>query len=406
VLETAVVGGAALIAGNTTYCQHPPQAYFNVTRNAINLQACITLTPGTDAGNNFKDSSGNVWLPAGQQPGHGLFDDGSGSGLQPYKFRDWSFASTPDTTCVDIFGKPYFKVYGGDVRVGDRIASLDCTNATASTAGYIKGWNRASDGTYAGAGVQYAAIAMNTNEGFASGQNAVNANPSFGGLPSPARAMSFANTSGTIYGGDFDASQNCTQYVPTGTAPLVGDRSIGPLPVGGQTTVYVVGNVYIDGDIKYTSLGATPKTLTQYRLVVEGNIYIDHAVHQLDGTYVAVPNPSTGVGGTIVTCAIGHVVPSNTLSGCEDQLVVNGALVGTRVRLLRDCGSLKYSPDPAVTRETTLFSGASGNQELCSAGVNHAAEIFNYSPELWLASLKSVGGSGGDDSIRTLPPIL
>jgi hypothetical protein len=397
-----------VVSGNGDYCQHPPKAMYNIASGVINSQACISLRGFSATANNFTASNGTSWLPATVQPGHGTFDykggvNGGPTGVQRFIYRNWTIGEDTASVCVDVYGKPYFKVYGSDVRVGDAIDDTICSpTSSPNTAASISAWNAGTAGGFRGAGTQYAVMALGSINGFASGQNNPNGNPAFGS-PTAGKLMTFANSGGE-YGEGFEASLNCTAYVPAGTTVETGDQTIGTLSVAGgtQKVRHIQGDVYIDGDVTYSSLGGSVNNLTSYRVVVEGNIYIDNDVHRLDGTYVAVPD-SGGNGGTIVTCTIGHSVPSTTLSGCEDQLVVNGALVAQKVRLLRDCGSLRYS----TVGEGYIFTGASGNLEQCSGGTNHAAEVFNYTPDIWLTSLKDVPGKDqGDDTIKTLPPIL
>jgi hypothetical protein len=196
----------------------------------------------------------------------------------------------------------------------------------------------------------------------------------------------------------------CASVAPT-AAIEASQGTLSATPLSDATPErYLDGDVFIDDNVAYSSLGTSVDDLTNYRLFVKGNIYIKGSVHQLDGMYVALG--ADGKGGNIYTCASGIGAPATlTLVGnCEDQLVVNGSFVAKRVFLLRDCGSLKYADN---TTERTVYSGAAGEKEQCSTVANtpHASEIFNFSPDMWL-SAKDTKTFSGYDAISRMPPIL
>jgi hypothetical protein len=58
----------------------------------------------------------------------------------------------------------------------------------------------------------------------------------------------------------------------------------------------------------------------------------------------------------------------------------------------------------STSGEKTVTVGGAANQEQCGAG-NHAAEVFNYSPEMWLPAAGSAPGNGYN-AISSLPPVL
>jgi hypothetical protein len=68
--------------------------------------------------------------------------------------------------------------------------------------------------------------------------------------------------------------------------------------------------------------------------------------------------------------------------------VVNGAFVASQIRFLRTNGTVKQSS----------AGEASGN--------SNQAEVFNYSPALWMAQPASTAADNNYDSITSLPPIL
>jgi hypothetical protein len=226
--------------------------------------------------------------------------------------------------------------------------------------------------------------------------------------------LTFANTSppGYAYGGGFGATICPPNYWATrGDTPVTAvnngdvvggngkfytddDLTItGGSGVHGQKIIYVAGDVYIANDIRYntgyTSLGDIPRLI----IVASGDINIAPGVKQLDGLLVA--------NGTISTCAgaSGPEDVNNLLNNCNNQLIINGGLLANKINFYRSLGSLRDSQknDDGVTR-------------------NNAAEIINYTPEMYLApligSVSGGGGGGGDynvppyDAITSLPPIF
>jgi hypothetical protein len=132
-----------------------------------------------------------------------------------------------------------------------------------------------------------------------------------------------------------------------------------------------------------------------FKLIVLGSIYIDRDITQLDGTYVAVPandyaNPPTPAlfdsprQGTIITCAnnFDTVTPDQIATNndiCRTKLTVNGSFVANQIFFLRNFGSLTD---------------------------DQPGELFNYSPEMWLAPGDGSATSGTYKSIVGLPPVL
>jgi hypothetical protein len=170
--------------------------------------------------------------------------------------------------------------------------------------------------------------------------------------------------------------------------------------IGNGTTItqYVDGDIYIGSNVYYTnsSWGSTAD-IPSYKLIVQGDIYIGPGVHQLDGIYAALAtyDDATGAytGGNIYTCASSLGNPVDPASAgfyttCRQQLVVNGAFVAKQIHLLRTSGSLGQSTgDNPIT------------------GASSAAELFNYTPELWLPRGSNSEGVNYR-SITGLPPVL
>ncbi len=187
-----------------------------------------------------------------------------------------------------------------------------------------------------------------------------------------------------------------------------GDAYIGPSNPGG---------VSINPGIFYANTTwANPESIPVFYLVVSGNIYIDPAVNNLDGVYIAQPRiDGSGHGGTIYTCAgLDYSTDPkgviNTYSSvpdykknfinngvCHDkQLTVNGTFIAQKIVLDRTINSLRNDP----------ITGSDFNS-------TNASERFGLSPEIYMAnicqdSLVNVlcSSSSAYDAITSLPPIL
>jgi hypothetical protein len=301
------------------------------------------------------------------------------------------------------------RVYGGDVSAGNSFESgASCTSNTNAA---VVGWNRGNTGvgatSYGGAGAQYAVMALNRIQWFSAALG------NTGGAPEP-RGLSFAanttsDTSTGFYGGLFGSLPCISDYYaerPTITDPLPPnvasmDNGVyghtGAVTLGGgsivnpnnRITVYIAGDVYITSSISYSGtwdVGSMPL----FRLIVQGNIYIDNGVDRLDGLYVAQRNGASG--GVIYTCTTSAApLPPSTPSfyaDCDDQkLTINGAFIAHQVQFGRTRGT--------VSTGLNAETGAAGN----------AAEVFNYSPTMWIPQPVGEGGDGYD-AITTLPPVL
>ncbi len=346
--------------------------------------------------------------------------------------------ATDNGGCMTVVSKPYFKVYGSGITAGG--AYLSSGSCTAAGNGVLASWNDDSGtnpnpgggGPDYGASTQLNASALGNIVGFASAQTA------FGRSPTD---LSFANSGGVVIntnpssptlGGSFGGSHCLTAPVTAGTTvtnslpTTTGDYthsgnlslSAGNIPVGQNVTLYVTGDVYIGGDITYQGSGggwavASGPPLTSnvpsFTLVATGNIYIDPSVHELDGTYSSHPTGATT--GKIYTCASGFsAMPlANVYNNCANQLTVYGSFIADQVVMGRTYGSLRdETPSSPVT--PNVKSPCSGNGGIRSSPrVTCAAEVFDMSPELYLAA-----PSGGNttttvqpfQAITSLPPVL
>jgi hypothetical protein len=308
---------------------------------------------------------------------------------------------------------PYLKVYGGDVSAGTAtdINNQDCTDLAAG----ISTWNQDID-PYAGAGTQLAAFAANVITGFASAQNDTGSNSS------PPIGLTFSNTTGGTYGGDFGAStSDCsTDYYAQGITTANTDYSDagaaltaalgGPagnyayqvnggtidatnIPLGYNIAIYSSGPITIDGNITYGGVSTTLSQMPNLEIVTDTDttgINIDHNVAQLAGVYVAEGN-----GGIINDCA--DVLNIDDWYGgdpnCAQQLIVEGSFTANALYLSRTYGSVHE----ATSTEPPCISGA--------ANCTNAAEEFDYSPATWL-TYPNQSTAPVVQSINSLPPVL
>ena len=345
---------------------------------------------------------------------------------------------------------PYVRVYGNDVSVGGGFAPNCPTNSTGGIFTYMRPISDQKPGGNSGSGAQLAAMALGKIEGFTSAS--LRALPGTTKPPYLPNGLTFANKGVTpatdsrspYLGGELSDDGRCapdyfgeTQYPVENTSKIT--RISAPsldlstvdndkqtlfsngidVTLTGQTsfnkhhTVYVDGNVFITSDIAYKT-DAYGSLIPSFALVVKGNIYIKNTVHQLDGLYVAQPttNPDGSEianTGNIYTCATGFgVLSSNELfnncgakefaaTDCDKaaafrQLLINGAFIANRVILNRSVYSLRCST------------------YLEQVNISKAAEVFNFSPEMYLSppvfSPRSTSTSGEYDYITTLPPTL
>jgi hypothetical protein len=180
-------------------------------------------------------------------------------------------------------------------------------------------------------------------------------------------------------------------------------------------TIYVDGNVNIEGNISLGDSWNTIGDIPSFELIVQnGNIYIDNNVTRLDGVYVAQDLTQAGTG-TIYDCSVGGVPASGAQfsNDCYQPLVINGSFIATQVDLMRTT-----SPDNSTSSNNTLFestgdNSTSGGSDSASLSGN-ASEVFNYSPAVWLGLTNNdlLGtdtnnvGLNNYNSITSLPPVL
>lgn len=339
------------------------------------------------------------------------------------------------------YRQPYARFYGNDVFAGGDYGETCSINGAADAQGNGIFGSANTHAEYRGMAAELAVFATGGID---------NVLPGSQDLGRTSRsALGFSNesafTTGTTeFGGGFAVAQCADDYWaerPTDTtAPLIsGTHSVSNLPIvdlstlttddyyysgsvhlmtpagqsiqsGRRITIYINGDIWI-GDDTYTGGGArqvaynpgpwaTIADIPLVRIIAYGNIYVDNNVSQLDGQYVALPNPADVTSGEIHTCALsetttdlkpGLINAAGVSANCQRQLVVNGAFIARQVHLLRTTGNV-----------ATAVAGAE------PANSANIAEVFRFSPELYLALVAQGKGAASAefDGVLSLPPAL
>lgn len=332
---------------------------------------------------------------------------------------------------IEAVSKPYYRVYGGDVVAGagfmDDTSCSPVSTDPDNLPGII-GHNGPVSGGHRGAGSQLAAFAIGELNGFSTGQRKAV------GIPTPTPDyLSFARGSGSPrpYGGQISRGHvscmpdyfstlpssfsdninsntltlNPGHNVPStrlqnGRLTINTTPTISHLSNGESLTVYVNGDVYIDGNIIYSDGPySSPEEIPSFRVIARGNIYVASWVTRLDGFYIAQPleDGSKGLFYSCVDTDAPFSAPSaeSIASDCGTKhLLSYGAVAAQEVRLTRSIGSLGDSSPAEFFNFATNSPTNGGNP----------AEVFIYSPSMWLK--QGLSGSSEFDSYTSLPPIL
>lgn len=359
--------------------------------------------------------------------------NGSGWVGPGYELVDANNPRSFGPSCDNIHDRPYVSTYGGDTVAGIG-GFYDAASGSCDSGGEIKTFTNISNPkARGGSGSQLAAISSGDITGFTSA--------SMTAAPTNLK-LSFSNTENNTGGSDNRYklggrfSQNscttnyfeATQYEEGSKKDVINSSglSVGNLADIKQTlvdppnalnlngspsynkrhTVYVEGDVVINGDIIYANRGSwnlDDIKIPNFTLVARGNIYIKPNVSQLDGTYIAQPTaPGDANSGKIYTCALNASNPIPDLNAldqiCDKQLTVNGSLIAEDIKFLRTKFTLRES------------RAEEGYQD------SKAAEKIVFSPEAYLSPpVFNTPGSRSDSDhlpigiyeyITTLPPIL
>src|SRR3990167_536827 len=348
--------------------------------------------------------------------------------------------------------RPYFKAFGADVFTGGWFNSgVDaCTTSanyqdpTPDETGGILAFSKIgpSPGIPAGgSSSQFAALSVGSVQGGFSSQLGFYSS-GVSGNAHPASWLTLANNTGNLGGKmevgppvqgncipDYYETKKASATVFSGTtSPDVSTAPAGSyinpastgsvesnsaggtdtiLP-GKELTIIVNGNVYIHNNISY-SPSSTASTVPKFTLIARGSIYIDQFVTQLDGLYIAQPDPTkaTQVGssgadhGIIWTCHPNSTSPytmTQMASNCRSKLTVNGALIAKQINLLRIFGDITSAP----ANET-----ASCPTNPIAQGTPCAIEVINYTPAMVLGGpFFNQSTSPKIQSLISLPPVF
>jgi hypothetical protein len=286
--------------------------------------------------------------------------------------------------CVTVAKSPYVHFMGNDVWAG---GGFEDVNALCNAQSDIMTVARQlANGTIAGSVTEYGAFALGSITTFGSASKAM-VSPAAG----QGKLTTFANLN-TANLGFYNAPRHCVNsyaskytgvpitnepyYMDVGLRPsgvwhISGNREFsGALQGGSKQIYYVEGDVTISGNIKYPSNYSSIDDIPSLVIIATGSITVNSGAEQIDGLFVAK--------GNFNTCN----PPAGNLSVsiCNNQLVVNGAVVTNRLNLLRTNGA-DGSTDATKTRP---------------------AELFNFNAEMYLRS-SLINASG--PSVRTINQI-
>ena len=177
----------------------------------------------------------------------------------------------------------------------------------------------------------------------------------------PDRPIGQIATAGT-YGAAEDV--NKVAYL----AKLQNGNLTGTANFSGKAVVLVEGDMNVTGDVTYSAnYGdyASGIKIPSLVFVVKGDIIMNQNVSRLDGLYIAIPRDD-GSGGNIVTCNQTNGTQINNPCG-NTQLTVNGGFISSDVDFYR------------------FIHGGQVARNSAGAQDAYASEIFNFSPELYMA---------------------
>jgi hypothetical protein len=357
------------------------------------------------------------------------------------------------TSCDTVHNEPYVHFFGNDVNAGGGFGNGCTTDTTGGIYTFVSGAGAQPNGS----GAQFGAQALSIIEGFAS----ANLRTGIPTGPTGPKGLTFSNTT-TVpsngadapgLGGNFGLSSYCLpDYYgakPAGlTAQPSGNINIdepdnagsnpklynGPVTIytpppssnvskignAANEAIYVNGDVYIRNNITYTGAGSWSSIaqIPSLYVVATGNIYIDPGVTRLDGIYIAESNSEgTGIINTCVNVSTTpfYIYKVSELGGgaCDEQLTVNGAFVAKQVFLDRSYSSLRYSHNGENPWDGQSYNCGTAGIDVPFGDPSRAdcaAEIFNFSPELYLSQPANTPNSGPTtgifDYITSLSPVL
>lgn len=348
-------------------------------------------------------------------------------------------ADVSEPFCVTVVESPYLKVYGNDIwsggnyHLGGGLCPLPPgTGNIRSVSANIVG----SPTNYVGAVEQYAAFAFGDIDSFGTaelpeaetGYNRLafaNTGTELGNFGLPRCLYNIFDVDPTGPGGQIDDLLWNSSDDETGASPnygtvqaainnnandgqftfSTGDITMPPIPitVTKRVTVLINGSLTIQEDIVYDTDYDDPTSpdIPNLIIIATGDIIIEPGVRQLDGMYISR--------GTIQTCPLpgaGYL----SIDECDQWLEINGSFIADRIAFRRTAGGINGATtgDPAHTNRCNYIPTPgiplpNNNDVRCSA------EIFRFSPEMYLAN--PIFRRGADfeievQQVRELPPIF
>jgi hypothetical protein len=314
--------------------------------------------------------------------------------------------------------RAYFEVRGADISAGGGFANPAGVCPTTAP-GYVSPATGYSSGSGAydyaggiraygnqngarGSSAEYGALSLgltigspNGPIGFFSRHNEVFANTGVPGAPNGGNLGGYLSPSGPSSAHCVDDLFTKTRLAGVTPSPFSGSTVTGlasgqyeatgditlhasNIGVGQRLTLYVDGNVTIDGNIFYASNWNPTDRLSvpYFTLIAKGNITLTSGVNQLDGLYVA--EPTSGQDGIFSTCN----------DFCPNQFILNGAVIAQQLALTRAHGTL--GPLAADINNLTT----------------NPAEVFNFTPAMVIGLPYFNPTYNGLQALFSLPPVF
>lgn len=315
-------------------------------------------------------------------------------------------------TCEDIYKKPTFEVWGGNLYAAGGIKTLHGVKnnlASATTGDMVFDVNKTNKNIAFASWTEYSLVVGGTISGLASGtataggkfvsasdtlckyspltmsnadcknSNSGGALGKYSGAGQPKTTSETANgirkeflTSGRTLGGtkfnnsaalDLSDPANYTQKNNQRYTYITGDVTISasqPLEPNITHVIYATGNVIIASNLEYSDGPYTDvQQIPQYIIISDKSLYINSNVSKVASQLIIDK-------GIIYTCTNGMeriTDPAN--AACSSQLKISGTVVAQKLKLDRTYGAAtgNYSSLPAEIIDaglvTTLWSGAS-----------------------------------------------
>lgn len=197
----------------------------------------------------------------------------------------------------------YMKAYGGDVWAGGGFTpSCSATSGSGHIYGFAEDIDTPVVGDYRGSSAQFGVTALLTINEFYS----VNTREPGVGNTFPPKALTFANTGSSTYGGDFASGGRCiTDYWnstrDTGLGTTAFNANAIPANAGRiqyQNGVDATGVYALDIGGPSAVVTLTVPIGTQAAIFVEGNVQINDNIFYSGGPYTTTPTPPTCPPGT------------------------------------------------------------------------------------------------------------